>query len=108
MNRKLVTIFIGIFWTNNLYGQIQNDVKKVLASLDFVEFKMFTDNLSIENESLGTHWEHLRDLTSDFQEGVFFFEKSVPDKENPAISSVYTFRVNLVVTHSTIIYYELS
>lgn len=108
MNRKLITIFIGLFWTSNLYGQIQNDVKKVLASLDFVEFKMYADNLSNGNNSLSSHWESLRDLTSDFQEGVFFFEKSVPDKENPAISSVYTFRVTLVATKTTIVYFELS
>jgi hypothetical protein len=108
MNRQLLTILIGLFWTSTLFGQVQNDINKVLASKDFVAFKKYADNLSSRENRISSNWECFRDLTTDFQEGVFIFEKSVPDKDNPAISSVYTFRVNLITTMTNIVYYELS
>jgi hypothetical protein len=108
MNRQLITILIGLLWTSSLLGQVQNDVKKILETKDFVAFKKYSDNLSNREKRISSHWECLRDLTTDFQEGVFIFEKSVPDKDNPAVSSVYTFRVNIITTKTTIAYYELS
>ena len=104
----MITILIGLLWTSTLLGQVQNDVKKVLAKKDFVAFKKYADNLSNRENNISSHWECLRDLTSEFQEGVFIFEKSVPDKDNPAVSSVYTFRVTIITTKTNIAYYELS
>lgn len=108
MNRQLITILIGLLWTNSLLGQVQNEVKKILETKDFVAFKKYADNLSNREKRISSHWESLRDLTTDFQEGVFIFEKSVPYKDNPAVSSVYTFKVNIITTKTTIAYYELS
>lgn len=108
MNRQLITIIIGLLWTSSIIGQVQNDVKKVLETKDFVAFKKYTDNLSNNENTISSHWECLRDLTTDFQEGVFIFEKSVPDKDNPAIGSVYTFRMTIITTKTKIAYYELS
>jgi hypothetical protein len=108
MNRQLITILLIIFWTSDLFGKVQNDVNKVLASKDFVAFKKYADNLSKREKRVNSHWEYLRDLTTDFQEGVFVFEKSVPHIVNPSISSVYTFRVRLITTVQSIAYYEFS
>lgn len=108
MNKKLISIFIGILCTIPLFGQVQNDVKKVLATMDFVALKKYTDNLTDKENQISLHWAYLRDLTTDFQEGVFIFEKSVPDVDDPETSSVHTFRVNLVTTKKNIVYYELS
>ncbi len=108
MNRQLLTILIGLIWTSNLLGQVQNDVKKVLDSKDFVTFKKYADNLSNREKNISSRWESLRDLTTDFQEGVFIFEKSVPSKDNPAVSSVYTFKATIISTKTIIVYYELS
>jgi hypothetical protein len=108
MNKQLLTILIVLFGTSILFGQVQRDVNKVLASKDFVAFKKYADNLSSRENRISSYWECLRDLTTDFQEGVFIFEKSVPNKNNPAISSVYSFSVNLITTKTTIVYYKLS
>ncbi|MCD9854573.1 hypothetical protein LUD75_07635 [Epilithonimonas sp. JDS] len=108
MKTKFLSIFLGLLWTIPLLGQVQNDVKKVLATKDFVALKKYTDNLSKNEKQISLHWAFLRDLTTDFQEGVFIFDKSVPDKHNPETSSMYTYRVNLVTTKTNIVYYELS
>lgn len=108
MNKELVAVFIGLLWTSNLLGQIQVDIKERLDSKDLVVFRKYTDDLSINDKRISSQWEYLRDLTSEFQEGVFVCEQSAPDKVNPAINSVRTFRVNIIATKTAITYYELS
>ncbi|WP_338811915.1 hypothetical protein V9L05_10910 [Bernardetia sp. Wsw4-3y2] len=108
MNKLLLTLLVGLISTSSLLAQVQNDVKKILASKDFIAFKKYADNLSNKEKRISSHWECLRDLTNEFQEGVFIFEKSVPDKDNPSSFSVYRFRVKLVTTDKNIAYYELS
>ena len=108
MNRQIITILIGLFWTSNLIGQVQNDVKEILANKDYVAFSSYADTLSNSEKRISSHWTILRDLTADFKEGVFYFTKSVPDAKNAAISTVYTYRVRLLTTDKTILYYELS
>ncbi len=104
---RLLIILTGLLWTSNLLGQVQNDAKKTLDTKDFVAFKKFADNLSNREERISSQWECLRDLTNEFQEGVFTFENLVPDKDNPAINSVYIFRVTIISTKTQIVYYEL-
>jgi hypothetical protein len=108
MNKQILTILIGFFWTSSILGQVQYDVKKVLETKDFLVFKKFADNLSDKKKGIYSHWVCLRDLTTDFKEGVFCFRKEIPDKDNPSISSVYFFRVTLIATKKSIVYYELS
>lgn len=108
MKRQILTILIGLIWASNLIGQVQNEVKEILANKDFLAFSSFADTLSNSEKRISSHWTILRDLTDDFKEGVFYFTKSVPDAKNAAISTVYTFRVRLLTNNKTIIYYELS
>ncbi|PKP46225.1 MAG: hypothetical protein CVT94_15465 [Bacteroidetes bacterium HGW-Bacteroidetes-11] len=107
MNRQILTILIGVLFTSNILGQVQNDVKEVLANKDLASFISFADTLSNKEKRITCHCTIFRDLTSDFKEGIFYITKSFPDTKNPAISSVYTFRVRLLADDKTIIYYEL-
>ena len=107
MNKHLILLLIGILWAGNVLGQDLNDLKNVLASKDFAVFKRYTDTLSNDKQGISAHWEILRDLTDDYQEGVFIVERFVPDRDNPAIQSVYTYRVNLIATKTTLAFYEL-
>lgn len=108
MNRLPLIVSIVLLWACNVLGQVQNDVKKVLDTKNFVAFKKYADNITNGEKNIRSHWEYLRDLTPNFKEGVFIFEKSIPHKDNPKISSVYTFRVTLITTDKSIAYYELS
>ena len=107
MNRLLITL-IALLATTNLPGQVQNDAKKILATKDFLAFKNFADNLSNRDKRISSHWECLRDLTTDFQEGVFIIENSAQDKNNPGINFIYTYRVTVVTTKTKIAFYELT
>jgi hypothetical protein len=108
MNKQLLTVVVGLLCTCNLFGQIQNDVRKNLDLKDFVAFKKYADNLSEKDKRISSRWECLRDLTAEFKEGVFFFEKFEQDKDRPAINSIRTFRVTIITTKTEITYYELS
>jgi hypothetical protein len=108
MNRNTLIILIGLLWASSILGQVQMDVNKVLVTKDFIAFKKYADNLTDRDKRISAYWECLRDLTTDYKEGVLYFKKSVQDKENPAISSVYTFRITLITTEKQIAYYELS
>jgi len=108
MNRHIITIMVGLLWTNNMFGQVQNDVKEVLSKKDFASFSSFADTLSSIENKITCHSTIFRDLTADCKEVVYYITKSVPDSKNPSISSVYTFRVRLLTVDKTIIYYELS
>ena len=108
MNRQILTILIGLLWTSSLLGQVQNDVKEILANKDFSAFSSYADTLSNREKRVTCHWTIFRDLTADFKEGVFYITKSVPDAKNIGVISVYTYRVRLLTTGNRIIYYELS
>lgn len=108
MRNRPIIILLGLLWTINLLGQVQNDVKQILSKKDFVSFKGFADSLLSKEQKISCHWTIFRDLTTDFKERIFFFSKSIPDSKNPGISSIYTFRVRLLITDKTIIYYDLS
>jgi hypothetical protein len=107
MKNSVIIIIFGLLWTSLLLGQVQNDVKAVLSKKDFVSFKNFADTLSSSEQNISCHWTVFRDITTDYKEGVFYITKSVPDSKNPAISSIYTFRVRVLASDKTIIYYDL-
>ncbi|WP_139959916.1 hypothetical protein [Flavicella sediminum] len=107
--KKLITfLIILILGTSNVLAQVQNDVKKVLETKDFVQFEKLTTNLTNRQKNIRSYWKSIRNLTYNYQEGVFFFEKSVPIKDKPGNSSVYTYRVRLITTKTEITFYELT
>lgn len=108
MNRLFITVLIGLLGINNSFGQIQNEVNKILKKKDFVALKKYVDNLSNQDKDIGSHWECLRDLTNDYKEGVLIFQISASHNDNPAISTVHTYKVTIITTETTIVQYELS
>jgi len=108
MKKLIAYLIISVFWTSNVLAQVQNDVKKVLETKDFTQFEKLSINLTDRKKNIRSHWKSIRDLTYNHQEGTFFFEKSVPIKDKPGNSSVYTYRVRLITTKSEITFYELT
>ncbi|NRD21225.1 hypothetical protein HNV08_14295 [Winogradskyella eckloniae] len=107
--KKLIAYFIIlVFWTSNVFSQVQYDVKKVLETKDFTQFKKLSLNLTDRKKNICSHWKSIRDLTYNYKEGIFFFEKSVPIKDKPGNSSVYTYRVRIITTNTEIVFYELT
>lgn len=105
MTRHLVSLLIIIFFVSTLRGQdrdIVEDMRKILVSKDFIALQAHIDSLS------GANWGCLRDLVDGFKEGVVFFGYDVKDKDNPAMGTSYTLKVNIIATTSRIIFYELS
>lgn len=105
--KKHIFSVIPLFMAISSLAQIQDEVGKVLAKKNFVEFKSYADQLSKNRKGVTSYWENLRELTNGYQEGVFYFEQSIPHKENPAISSVSTFRVTILTSFNSIIFYHL-
>ncbi|MDL2313266.1 hypothetical protein LJC68_10370 [Bacteroidales bacterium OttesenSCG-928-B11] len=103
--KKIFLILIGIFLTSNSLGQVHEDVKKTLETKDFITFKETVDDLSNREKRIESHWKFLRDLTDEFKEGVFVFEKSIPIDD--ITCKVLRFKVNILATETQIIYYEL-
>lgn len=109
MNWKTAILSLSLlFWKGSIHGQVQNDVLRALQTRDFTMFKNFSDSLSDKEQRISAYWEMLRNLTEEFREGVFIFEKSVPDEHDPNISHIYTFKVKLIATKTKVASYELS
>lgn len=106
INRHFILILAGLLNTSYMFGQVQNDVKEVLSKKDFVSFNSFVDTFTSRENKITYYWTIFRDLTSDFKEGVFYINQSVPDIKSTGISSVYTYRVRLLINDNTIIYYD--
>ena len=104
---RLLTLTILLFLTHTLFGQLQTDIKNILATKDFQSFKKYADNLSNRQTHIKAYWEVEREIATGFEERVLIVEKSVPEKKDPNISTVYTFRVNLLSTDKTIFFYDL-
>lgn len=97
-----------ILCAGNVRGQIQDNVLAALESRNFTAFKEFSDSLTNREKGIRSYWELLRDLTPDFQEGVFIVEKTVPDEHNPNVSLTSSFKVKLLAGKTQIVSYELS
>jgi len=104
---RLLTLTILLFLTHTLFGQLQTDIKNILATKDFLSFKEYADNLSNRQTHIKAYWEVEREIATGFEERILIVEKSVLEKKNPNISTVYTFRVNLLSTDKTILFYDL-
>ena len=108
MKRLFMIVLFILLWISNVIGQVPNDVKDALSKRDFIYFNSFADSLSSKEKNIDCHWTILRDLTTDFKEGVFYITHSVPDTKDPGIHSVFTYRVRLLITDNTVLHYELS
>ena len=104
---RLLTLTILLFLTHTLFGQLQTDIKNILATKDFQSFKKYADNLSSRQTHIKAYWLVEREITTGFEERILIVEKSVPEKKDPNISTVYTFRINLLSIDNAILFYDL-
>jgi hypothetical protein len=99
--------------TFSSFGQVEKELADILLTKDYEKFKQFGDNLPADNypqkgDRISSYWKYFRELTKGFNEGIYFLEHSVPDSPFSAISTVYTFRVNIITTDHQIVYYDLA
>ncbi len=105
--KQLLVILLGLTVSVNLFGQIEKEIETILETKNFKSFEDFSNNLVNKNLRVSSHWHFLRDLTNDFREGVFIFNKSVPDKADTLKNIIYRYQINLISTTNQIIFYEL-
>ena len=104
---RLLILAILLFPTHTLFGQLQTDIKNILATKDFLSLKKYADNLSSKQIHIKAYWEIEREIATGYEERILVVEESVPEKKDPNVSTVYTFRINLLSTGKTILFYDL-
>jgi len=104
-------LLILVFQVN---GQSLKKIQLLLANKDFVAFKTYIDTASKKhrksnpNSNVRAIWELKRDLTPIYQECVIDADESFPHKEDPKISSVKLYRINVLANSKEIIYYDFA
>ncbi len=101
-----LTLLIALLSIGSVSAQIEKKVNDVLKTRDFKALEAFTDTISDYHNRV--HWSMLRDLAGGYREGVLSIEHTVPDKNDPNVSSVYNFLATVIATDSAIVYYQLS
>ncbi len=104
--KSLITTIL-LLLARTVLGQLQNDIAQHLFEKDFNNFKRYTDTLSNKETHIGAYWKLEREITNGFQERILVIKKSVPDKDKPYISTIYTFRVNIISYDKDIVFYDL-
>lgn len=62
-----------------------------------------------KNDKKLTHyWNYQRTIIADYYEGICEVEYHIPDKDNPAIHSIYTYVLEVIYQKSNMIFYRLS
>lgn len=108
MIKSLIFLLFVLICTISLSGQIQNDIKRKLDTRDFDAFKNYADSLSSIGINFLSDMGYFRDITNDFQEGVFYIETAVPSIDNPSISTHDIYKADLIVSNKIVTFYELS
>jgi hypothetical protein len=80
---RLLTLTLLLFLTQTLFGQLQTDLKSMLALKDFQSFKKYADNLPNRNNHITTYWQVEREIASGFQERILTVRETIPDTKNP-------------------------
>jgi len=101
-------LLIGLFGVNKAFGQFQKDLKKALDTQNSILLKKYTDKILVHYKNTTASWSCSREITSNYREEVINIKKIVPDKNDAAIATIYSFRVNLILHGNTIIYYDFS
>ena len=102
-----IIIFISLVVSYKLFNQNNEDIKSVLSSKDFMKFESFIKKMP-EEEYLQRKWEYYRDITKEFQEGVFVFNRYIKDQKGKITSSYEVFQIKIITKKNNIIYYELN
>lgn len=82
--------------------------KKIILSLGFKtinEFELAIERIYDETIDGGLSLE--RDIIDNYSQACYYIGLTIPDRENKYISTIYSFRVNLILQDKSIIYYNL-
>ncbi len=90
----------------SINGRKLKEIRKILSGKNFSKLQQYNETAPDGNKRLSA-WNCLRDLIGTYREGLFYFENAIPDKTNPAICTINTFRVVFIVTANKLIYYEI-
>jgi hypothetical protein len=105
--KKLLISLLLCCSTIYSFAQIEKQADEILRYKDFTRFEKFADSLNTLKGNVRSHWEYKRELVKGYWEGVLYFERSAENKANKGTYSVNSFRVNIIATDSTIIYFDL-
>ena len=97
-------VVMGLFLSYRFIFTNKEDARCILATKDFTEFQSFIEKLSKEKRS--PRWIYLRDLTYDYQEGIFEYKQYKKDENGAHTSSYNTYQIKLIVSGNTIFYYD--
>ena len=111
---KVLLSITVLLLTLQASGQSLKEIKQLLAAKDFIAFKTYIDTASKKytrvnpNSKVRAIWELKRDLTATFQECVIDADESFPSEDEPNISTVRRYRINVLATSKEIIYYDFA
>jgi hypothetical protein len=101
---KLLTIIFIFIIIDRSYGQLPYGFVKILESRSYQKLEKFND--TCRDKHLSRYWSQFRELCGGYYEGIYTLEKSIPEVENPAISTVYTYRARVLTDKNEILYCE--
>jgi len=102
---RLYLFITSLFLTSYSFGQIEKKINAVLLKGNFREFKKFVDRYRIEKGQVTISSGNVRDLTTGFQEAVFYISKSY--SVNKGVSITCNPRIHLLTEGNLIIYFSL-
>jgi hypothetical protein len=106
--KKITLLFLCIPFSLPAFVQPEKELDRILAQKNFTAFKSYCDSIGNSKSNNRSHWEYVRDIAPGFKEGINYLEKSIPDKFNKNVSTVYTFRTRMFIQGDKIIYYEFA
>lgn len=100
-------IIVSLFLSYNLIFNDKKDIRSVLSTKDLSKFENLIKQKSEENIFDG-YWKYLRDVTYEYQEGIFEFKEYIKDSKERKTNSYEVFQVKIIASGNQIIFYELS
>lgn len=82
--------------------------KEIILSLGSKTINEFESGIErIYDETIDGGLSLERDIIDNYSQACYYIGLTIPDKENKYISTIYSFRVNLILQDKNIIYYNL-
>jgi hypothetical protein len=102
---KVSTLFIVLFLATQVAGEPLPKIKQLLNNKDFSSLKIYIDNP--ERSNVNFHWQALRTIVGDYQEGIIRIEENVPSNDGTGGSLYNNYKVYLLADRNKIFYYKL-
>ena len=104
--RHIIFILFSFFSFQHVFAQIEDTIQKRLFQKDFNSFKAYTDQMPGQKSKC--HWTCIRNVAGNYNEGVFYFQKSAPTLGEDAYhKTTFYYRVQVLFVESKFIYFNL-